>query len=415
MCNITLVVDLVRTPNFAHSGTCCSLPSAVLTDTGSGLSEKQRSLVISVMVLLCYISLGALLFSFLLGYSFVNSLFFTVVTLSSLGLGDQTPNTTASRAFLFFFCTIGLILLAFTIALGRETIIERFETSYRRRREALAARTRERKAETKRHLQERRRRREREEEREKALEKGREDVDVSMSRTETLDQRKQSRRLDFDEEREHGLSRPRARINLLLRRLGWMSGYRPSVDASSNGFAMNRTLTEQSISRDEHFKTFKKSLEKEQRREFQLKLGVSLSLFLVFWVMGAVVFRASEGWTFFEGLYFSYTTFTTIGEHPSQFDSWLTEGRLRRLCASIRCWQSVLHRVESVRDRSNDPRPLGRHRILVLPLPLSHRLAQSRHRSLRPLPYRLEPDRPALYSCFADGAGADTRCIARCG
>lgn len=33
---------------------------------GSGLTEKQRSLVIAVMCLLCYIGLGSLVFSFLL-------------------------------------------------------------------------------------------------------------------------------------------------------------------------------------------------------------------------------------------------------------------------------------------------------------------------------------------------------------
>ena len=51
ICNITLIVDYVRTRDFRHSG--------------SGLTEKQRSLVIAVMILLCYIGLGSLCFSFL--------------------------------------------------------------------------------------------------------------------------------------------------------------------------------------------------------------------------------------------------------------------------------------------------------------------------------------------------------------
>lgn len=38
----------------------------IIMDPGSGLTEKQRSLVIAVMGLLCYIALGALVFSFLL-------------------------------------------------------------------------------------------------------------------------------------------------------------------------------------------------------------------------------------------------------------------------------------------------------------------------------------------------------------
>lgn len=45
-CNVTLVLDYVRTKNFARNG--------------SGLTEKQRSLVISVMIFLGYLGLGAL-------------------------------------------------------------------------------------------------------------------------------------------------------------------------------------------------------------------------------------------------------------------------------------------------------------------------------------------------------------------
>lgn len=52
LCNVTLVVDYVRVKDFRHSG--------------SGLTEKQRSLVIAVMILLCYIGLGSLCFSFLI-------------------------------------------------------------------------------------------------------------------------------------------------------------------------------------------------------------------------------------------------------------------------------------------------------------------------------------------------------------
>lgn len=45
------------------------------------------------------------------------------------------------------YAIFGLVLLGFTIAIGRETIIETFEQSYRARRDALAQKARERKEE----------------------------------------------------------------------------------------------------------------------------------------------------------------------------------------------------------------------------------------------------------------------------
>jgi len=48
VCNVTLVVDFVRTKNFGRNG--------------SGLTEKQRSLVVAVMILLGYLALGSLVY-----------------------------------------------------------------------------------------------------------------------------------------------------------------------------------------------------------------------------------------------------------------------------------------------------------------------------------------------------------------
>jgi potassium channel subfamily K len=64
--NATLIYDLIHTKDFKRSG--------------SGLTAKQRSLVIIVMILLVYIALGSLCFNFLLPViPFQNCLYYTVV------------------------------------------------------------------------------------------------------------------------------------------------------------------------------------------------------------------------------------------------------------------------------------------------------------------------------------------------
>lgn len=59
--NITLVLDFWTTKNFRNAG--------------SGLTQKQKELVIITMIFLVYLSLGSLLYSLLLGLSFENALY----------------------------------------------------------------------------------------------------------------------------------------------------------------------------------------------------------------------------------------------------------------------------------------------------------------------------------------------------
>ena len=60
-----------------------------ISTTGSGLTHKQRSLVIIIIVLLCYITLGSLVQTFMLKITFIDSLYFTVVTVESIGEHDH--------------------------------------------------------------------------------------------------------------------------------------------------------------------------------------------------------------------------------------------------------------------------------------------------------------------------------------
>ena len=61
--------------------------------------KLQRSLVIIVMILLCWITLGGLVFSLLMQLSFIDGLYFTVVSIETIGFGDIHPTSTASRVF----------------------------------------------------------------------------------------------------------------------------------------------------------------------------------------------------------------------------------------------------------------------------------------------------------------------------
>ena len=89
--NITLIVDYVNTKDFAHSGeffVTVLFWYLFIRLSGSGLTHKQRSLVIIVIILLSYISFGALIQAKLLNITFLNALYFSVVTIETVGNSD---------------------------------------------------------------------------------------------------------------------------------------------------------------------------------------------------------------------------------------------------------------------------------------------------------------------------------------
>ncbi|GAB1528124.1 hypothetical protein RhiTH_011315 [Rhizoctonia solani] len=79
-------------------------------------------------------TLGAMCYSFIMDLSFQNGLYFTVVSIETVGFGDIVLKTTLGRVFSIFYNTFGIINLGLAVSTTRETIIESFENSYRKRR-----------------------------------------------------------------------------------------------------------------------------------------------------------------------------------------------------------------------------------------------------------------------------------------
>lgn len=109
---------------------------------GSGLTRRQRSLVIIIIGLFCYLALGALINSLLLDLSFIDGLYFTVVTIETIGFGDIVPDSRGPRVFICFYATLGVINLAFVVGYVREALLEGLDFGYRRRLLAIQERRR---------------------------------------------------------------------------------------------------------------------------------------------------------------------------------------------------------------------------------------------------------------------------------
>ncbi|KAF8522657.1 hypothetical protein JB92DRAFT_3094201 [Gautieria morchelliformis] len=287
---ITLLWDLWTTPDFSKSG--------------SGLTRKQRSLVIIVMILLCWITLGGLVYSFLMHLSFIDGLYFTVVSIETVGFGDLHPDTTGSRVFAVIYNSMGILNIGLAISTARETIIESFEHSYRRRAREVAAR----RSEYKRH---------------KANERAKKLAIERMLRDAGLPLYIPS---------VHKPSKMKLNQEALTP-LQLAAAHQEAFDIANKrshngahlatGARTGRTF-ERSLSLDfkedypgesyeENYKKFRQAILREERREFAAKLAVAWTSFLTFWLIGAGIFSQTEKWAYGSSLYFCFVAFSTIG------------------------------------------------------------------------------------------------------
>ena len=80
---------------------------------------------------------GAAFYRSVEGFSWVDSFYFTVVTLTTVGYGDIHPATTSGRVFTMFYLLIGVgVLVSFVTVTARQMVEardERLELRTRRR------------------------------------------------------------------------------------------------------------------------------------------------------------------------------------------------------------------------------------------------------------------------------------------
>jgi potassium channel subfamily K, other eukaryote len=83
----------------------------------------------------------------MMSLTFLNGLFFTVVTTLTIGFGDIVPKTSAQRIVVCLYAVFGIIILGAGVRLTTEAIIEGLEVGYRIRLREYRRQRRERKDE----------------------------------------------------------------------------------------------------------------------------------------------------------------------------------------------------------------------------------------------------------------------------
>ncbi|TFY80973.1 hypothetical protein EWM64_g3038 [Hericium alpestre] len=326
--NVTLIWDFFKTPNFAQSG--------------SGLTRKQRSLTIITIIFLSYVALGALLSALIMNLSFLNGLFFTIVTTLTIGFGDIVPTTPAQRIVICLYASFGIVILGAAVRLMGASVIEGLEVRYRKR---VVKFKRQRQAKHKEQQENRRFR----EAVERKLKETEQDVWVSDEHhshgllpirrneghaplrlnTDALSGiQLEDCALEAGVPLEHfthkRFSKPHVHGPVLnshakdheegISRHGWWGYHGTPAHWWAKAHALLTKAKEQDEDDDtKAMEAMMKAMEKEERFELYTKLFIAWSVFFVFWLIGAVIFSNTENWTYASALYFCFITFTTIG------------------------------------------------------------------------------------------------------
>lgn len=89
------------------------------------LTTNQRTLMLQTISFLLYLLIGALVFSAIEDWHYLDGVYWAEVTLLTVGFGDYTVDTNLGRGLLFPYALSGIISLGLVIASMRSLILER--------------------------------------------------------------------------------------------------------------------------------------------------------------------------------------------------------------------------------------------------------------------------------------------------
>lgn len=214
------------------------------------LTTSQRTLMLQTIMFLIYLLVGALVFSKIEGWAYLDAVYWADVTLFTVGFGDYSAATPLGRALLFPYALIGIISLGLVVGSIRSLVLDRGRRQLGAR---MTEKTRKRKLR-------------------RMAKRGRDDILIPVTDDEGDDYESQHR--------------------------------------TTSG------LTEFQR-RHKEFQLMRKIQASSEHRRRWMAMGVSTTVWLCLWLVGAAIFQQCEvtyqGWTYFDGFYFAFVSLTTIG------------------------------------------------------------------------------------------------------
>ncbi|KAK5136132.1 hypothetical protein LTR08_003969 [Meristemomyces frigidus] len=89
------------------------------------LTSSQRTVMLQTMAFITYLLLGALVFSHVEGWNYLDAVYWADVTLLTVGFGDYAPSTQLGRGLLFPFAIGGILIVGLVVGSIRSLVLER--------------------------------------------------------------------------------------------------------------------------------------------------------------------------------------------------------------------------------------------------------------------------------------------------
>ncbi|KXS22394.1 hypothetical protein M427DRAFT_171706 [Gonapodya prolifera JEL478] len=323
----------------------------VLNAPSNVMSGAQKQFVLATYLADTTFLVGAAIFCNIQPWTFSQAFVFCVTTFTTIGYGNLTPKTTISRIVFMIYALLGISVVGFFLTSVRNVMIHSSQESLRKRILAL------------RELRERVQRKElgegqstnkcsflghillavkRWSEKEWDVEEEEQEIESmeeerrSFSASESASHHQphgQQDNLDVERQKEAPSSAlpPKSQDDAIMPRQARRTDSRNLRPESEQWVGMptssDTTLPPQedpAVIAEDEAETDRKSTnrddlesqaEQDLRRRAQRGAGFRVAVWaIVFWLAGALVFYALErDWTYFDAIYFTYVTLTTIG------------------------------------------------------------------------------------------------------
>ncbi|KXN69390.1 voltage-gated potassium channel [Conidiobolus coronatus NRRL 28638] len=101
-----------------------------LKNQRSGVTKNQRTLIFMIIAANIWTFIGALAFSYFEDWTFSTGIYFSIVTITTIGFGDKRIKSNSTRGFNIFYACVGIALFGTIVAFIRKVVLEYFEAKY---------------------------------------------------------------------------------------------------------------------------------------------------------------------------------------------------------------------------------------------------------------------------------------------
>ena len=88
------------------------------------MRRRHRLLITAVMVILLLVIIGTVFFMYAEGWNLVDSIYFTAMTITTIGYGDMVPTHQASKIVATVYAVISIPIAIFAIGIIAENYFE---------------------------------------------------------------------------------------------------------------------------------------------------------------------------------------------------------------------------------------------------------------------------------------------------